>query len=385
MTHLSHVTPSPAGGTGPDRAGQFRRDLLWLFPLFSLALSGTFLLEWQQDGERHATILALPLAVAAIAASVLVARNLTGPVKARPPVRRRTVALSAVCALAPMGIMAARMPDPHSGLAPWKIGADQTVAIGYNGQLPGWSDAGDGKGGPSGFDIELAEFLKRQFGWREIKWVPILQPHRASALKEGKVQMVISNFSITDQRLEEIDMAGPYYMDVTSSQFNAAKLLRQAGEKTIGVCSTSGTTSAEAADLLTRDWSGEQVLGLQFRTRQEMSLLACEKALETNSSGPDDISMVISDWSMLKAFGSADVAPEPAFSGMSENTQLYGVGLPDGSPEVCRMITEKLRDFLDQSSGSGPWGEAFSRTLQPAGLQESWHRPTAVDPSYCGR
>lgn len=56
----------------------------------------------------------------------------------------------------------------------------------------------------------------------DVELVGIPQSERVSALTSGEVDLVVSAFSITDDRLTEIDMAGPYYVDVSRIWYNAA-------------------------------------------------------------------------------------------------------------------------------------------------------------------
>jgi ABC-type amino acid transport substrate-binding protein len=365
------------------------RDIVWLAPIAAITLSATWVLVRMADGDRLATILALPLAVLAIVVGRMVARHVRAT---RPPRRVPRWGWAISAALTIVALMAAALlpgdptPSPPSardqGLTLSDIAEGKTVKIGYNGQIPGWSDVSSDLLEPTGFDARLGQYLAREFKWAEVRWVRVTQEQRMSYLQgpERGVDLVISNFSINASRLKEIDMAGPYYQDATSIAINDEKFSKQFLNRAITVCATSGSTSKAAADLLAKEGEG----GLyDVMIEPQASLQGCESRLHA-TDGP---SAVISDWSMLKAFGQHRVVSEPdSLADVSpEYQQLYGVGLPNDSTEVCRRISSKINDFLreDSSQPVSPWRTSFNDTLKPRGLDVSWHKPTAADHTYC--
>lgn len=119
---------------------------------------------------------------------------------------RRTAWVALFACLALTGCNA-RTPEPEP--ADYLSG---TVPIGVNSDLPGWSLYRNGVW--SGFDIALGNWLAGELGFTP-QYVPITTDERLKVLKreDSPVKLVISNFSITDVRRDEVDFAGPYLSD----------------------------------------------------------------------------------------------------------------------------------------------------------------------------
>lgn len=97
------------------------------------------------------------------------------------------------------------------------------VLIGYVDQnYPGWHTRPRGlPDAHNGFDVALVAALKKKFYRADFRWVALDDlAARERVLTSGdagsekSVKLVISNFSITPERQEAIDFAGPYFRDV---------------------------------------------------------------------------------------------------------------------------------------------------------------------------
>lgn len=67
----------------------------------------------------------------------------------------------------------------------------------------------------SGFEIEIAEALGKELGYSEdrIEWITIENlPDRLSILGEGRADMVVASFSMTEEREKFVDFGGPYML-----------------------------------------------------------------------------------------------------------------------------------------------------------------------------
>ena len=103
----------------------------------------------------------------------------------------------------------------------------------------------------TGFEIEIARALATELGFAEerIEWVPIRTlPDRLAVLQQNRAEMVVANFSMTREREELVDFAGPYQLvpqqvlarrDRTKRLATIADLRR----KDVHVCTTTGSTS----------------------------------------------------------------------------------------------------------------------------------------------
>ena len=60
-----------------------------------------------------------------------------------------------------------------------------------------------------GYDIEYGNRIAKDLGVK-VKWVPVDAAARVEYLEAGKVDAVLANFTITDERAEKVDFANPY-------------------------------------------------------------------------------------------------------------------------------------------------------------------------------
>ncbi|GGD43620.1 hypothetical protein GCM10010915_25880 [Microbacterium faecale] len=76
----------------------------------------------------------------------------------------------------------------------------------------GYLDATTGE--RSGFDVEIARWIAAELGFSEddISYEPIASANREQAIVNGDIDYYVGTYSITDQRKEQIDFAGPYFV-----------------------------------------------------------------------------------------------------------------------------------------------------------------------------
>ncbi|MFU0805090.1 MAG: Transporter substrate-binding domain-containing protein [Pseudoclavibacter caeni] len=61
----------------------------------------------------------------------------------------------------------------------------------------------------TGFDVELGERLAQDLGVT-VEWVPVNADARVDTLRSDKADLVLANFTVTDERKEVVDFAKPY-------------------------------------------------------------------------------------------------------------------------------------------------------------------------------
>ena len=67
----------------------------------------------------------------------------------------------------------------------------------------------DSDGNYVGYDIEYGERIAKDLGV-EIEWVPVDASARVEYLQSDKVDVILANFTVTDERAEQVDFADPY-------------------------------------------------------------------------------------------------------------------------------------------------------------------------------
>lgn len=122
------------------------------------------------------------------------------------------------------------------------IKSDGTIKIGvFSDKSPfGYVDE---NGEYQGYDIELAKRLGEDLGV-DVEFVSTEAANRVEYLQTGKVDLILANFTVTDERAEQVDFAEPYMnvaLGVASHKDKVVTDLDQIGDRPVIVI--SGTTA----------------------------------------------------------------------------------------------------------------------------------------------
>ena len=123
-----------------------------------------------------------------------------------------------------------------------EIKADGTIKIGvFSDKHPfGYVDEG---GEYAGYDIELANRLAQDLGVN-VEFVSTEAANRVEYLETGKVDLILANFTVTEERAQKVDFADPYMnvaLGVVSPNDNVITSLDQIGDGEVIVI--TGTTA----------------------------------------------------------------------------------------------------------------------------------------------
>lgn len=123
-----------------------------------------------------------------------------------------------------------------------QIKSDGTLKIGvFSDKSPfGYVDE---NGEYQGYDIELAKRLGEDLGV-DVEFVSTEAANRVEYLKTGKVDIILANFTVTDERAEQVDFADAYMnvaLGVVSHKDNVVTDLSQIGDRPVIII--SGTTA----------------------------------------------------------------------------------------------------------------------------------------------
>lgn len=333
--------------------GGLRGELYWILPLGLTVVGGVAFLMFNQNwGANIAAILALPVEVVGLVFAVLTAKGVTGwgaPRTRIPRSRRRVTVYLSVLILLGSGVVYyfAREPDPYAYLA-------GDVRIGYvSPGYPGWNE-GTGVN-QAGFDVDVAKALLNFFpDMKSIEWVPLeSNDDRLSAFGgPDPVKLVVSNFSITEQRKREIDFAGPYFYDVGGYATHDPKATSLSDVHQ--ACVPTGSTAATRLGKLGID------------TVFAPTVRACFQ-LFFDGNHPD--LAVATDLSIVQAYvGSlpTDRRKQVGAFVSDGGIERYGVGLPNNSPRLCAKINEALTEYLRVR-----WAADFDATLGKLGVNRT--------------
>ncbi|MBS1672369.1 MAG: glutamate ABC transporter substrate-binding protein [Actinobacteria bacterium] len=243
-----------------------------------------------------------------------------------------------------------------SGTLPTNTGdnnatGSSTLTIGIADDLPGVSLKTDS--GYAGFDIDTANYVAGKLGvpTKNITWQRIDQDERISALTSGKVDLVVSTFSITQDREKEVAFAGPYFVA------HQDLLIRRNDDTITGpetldgkkVCAAAGTTSI---DYLTSHYRGE------ITVVKVPSWSECVRDLAAGT-----VDAVSTDDIILAGFASL-----PEYKGMLRvigkgfTDEDYGIGLVQGDSRL-----DTVRTALKEYISSGAWKASLNANIAPSG------------------
>lgn len=126
-----------------------------------------------------------------------------------------------------------------------EIRASGKIRIGVQSEQPPFSF--DDNGTMVGFEVDLAkELVKNLFGNKssDIEFVPVGSNERVAAVVQNKVDLVISELTVTKERAREVDFSYPYYSVqigvLTRTDDNISRIDQIANNKILTV---SGTTA----------------------------------------------------------------------------------------------------------------------------------------------
>ncbi|GAB3299217.1 transporter substrate-binding domain-containing protein [Epidermidibacterium keratini] len=253
-------------------------------------------------------------------------------------------------------------PKFEDGTSVAALAQSGTIRIGVKTDLPGLGYQPSDASTPKGFDIEIAKIIAAAMDITptDIQWVAVSSGNRMSMLTSGQVDLVIATFSMTDERMAQVGMAGPYFLTGQQIMTRSDDTSIAAPEDLAGksVCQVAGSESAN--DLVDK-------YGAITTAYNSYSL--CVDALLSG-----DLDAVSTDGAILQGFAS-EYPDDVHIVGEPFTTQRYGIGYPLGDVAMCQFLT----DALLAAYSDGQWAEAFESTLGADGITA----PVAPRPDDC--
>ena len=275
--------------------------------------------------------------------------------------RLREVVVIACAALALSGCSAPTEPNPDShvvtnatfepGTTMADIAASGTLTVGtkYDQALFGKVDPETGK--PVGFDVEIAKIIAAELGIPEdgIEWVEAVPAERENLLANGTVDVVVATYTITDERKERVDFAGPYYEggqtffvpkgnpDALTTEPSALV----ASLKSRVICTVKGSTAetnlrAYTQNIITVDRYGDCIAPMRDG---QVDAISTDNAILAGlaTEYPDEFELVPGTFTV----------------------DYYGIGVRHGDD----AFRDFLNDALEKAYRDGRWDEAWTATI----------------------
>jgi glutamate transport system substrate-binding protein len=202
-----------------------------------------------------------------------------------------------------------------------------------------------------GFDVEIAELIAEGiFGEGaaegKVRFVETPSKVRETVIRQGRVDIVVATYTINDERKQQVDFAGPYYVAgqdimVRADEEGIASVEDLNGRR---VCSAQGSTSIENI----REQAPEADLSITFDLYS-----LCAEALRDGR-----VDAVSTDNGILAGLVQASEG-ELKLVEAPFTEEPYGIGLRKGDDAFRAFLNDRLEEIVE----SGEWERAFEATV----------------------
>ncbi|MEZ5409516.1 MAG: glutamate ABC transporter substrate-binding protein [Acidimicrobiales bacterium] len=242
--------------------------------------------------------------------------------------------------------------EPGTSVAAIRDKGKITIGVKYDVPLFGLKNPTTGD--IEGFDIEIGKMITEAiFGDdSQVEFVEAVSKNREPFIQDGKVDLVISTYTINDARKEVVDFAGPYYVAgqdiLVKADDDSIKGVDDLNGKK--VCSVTGSTS---------------LTNVQEQAPQaDVSVVFDKYSLCVEALNDGRVQAVTTDNIILLGFvadsdGDLKIVDNPF------TEEPYGIGLKKGDTELRDFVN----DVLEQSYDDGSWKDAFDRTVGQSGQE----------------
>ncbi|MCT1438405.1 glutamate ABC transporter substrate-binding protein [Brachybacterium paraconglomeratum] len=207
-------------------------------------------------------------------------------------------------------------------------------------------------GQPTGFDAGitqlLAKYILGEGGEEKVEYIDTTVETRETLVQNGTVDCVIATYSITPERLEVIDFAGPYYLSGTAVQVRTEDAESISGPEDLTgkkVVTQANSTGIQAAEEFIPDYDASLVQTLPDNE-------SCVAALKQGRADA-----YVLDQGVLLGNSAAD--PEVTVVGEPFVDDPYGVGLAKDAEGAVDFVNTFLQEIID----SGAWEQLWTATI----------------------
>ncbi|MEV8088628.1 glutamate ABC transporter substrate-binding protein [Streptomyces nigra] len=206
-------------------------------------------------------------------------------------------------------------------------------------------------GSYEGFDVDVATYVAKELGYDAdaIEWKEAKSADRETMLERGDVDFIAASYSITDERDQKVDFAGPYLLAHQDLLIRADDNITK-GEDLNGkkLCSVAGSTSAQNV-------KAEIAPKAQLQTYGGYS--ECLTGLENKA-----VDALTTDDSILAGYASQDqFKGKFKLAGLKLSNENYGIGVKNGSD-----LKAKINTALEKMVEDGSWEKYVKKNFGPA-------------------
>ncbi|MEV7784477.1 glutamate ABC transporter substrate-binding protein [Streptomyces sp. NPDC088106] len=263
--------------------------------------------------------------------------------------RKVTAASAAVFALALTATACGGDDGNDSGSS--SSGGGEKIKIGIKYDQPGLG-LKTPDGSFTGFDVDVATYVAKELGYEpdQIEWVETKSADRETALARGDVKLIAATYSITDERKQKVDFAGPYLLAHQDLLIKSDADISEATDlNDKKLCSVTGSTSAQNVK---KDFAPKA----QLSNRGGYS--ECLSALQNGQ-----VDALTTDDSILAGYAAQDAYKGKfKLAGLKLSNENYGIGVKKGDTETVNKVNEALEKMVSDKS----WQKAVEKNFGPA-------------------
>ncbi|GHE06878.1 glutamate ABC transporter substrate-binding protein [Streptomyces alanosinicus] len=224
------------------------------------------------------------------------------------------------------------------------------IAIGIKFDQPGLGQ--QTPQGYSGFDVDVATYVAKKLGYSadQIEWKQSKSADRETMLQRGDVDFIAATYSITPERQQKVDFAGPYLLAHQDILVRAddTKIKAPADLNGKKLCSVTGSTSAQNL---------KAKLALKTNLVTYPTYSACLSGLQSGA-----VEALTTDDSILAGYASqAQFKGKFKLGGLKMTNENYGIGVKKGS-----ALKAKINKALEDMVSDGSWETAVKKNFGPA-------------------
>jgi glutamate transport system substrate-binding protein len=230
-------------------------------------------------------------------------------------------------------------------------GGGDKIKIGIKYDQPGLG-LKEPDGSFSGFDVDVATYVAKELGYEpnQIEWVETKSADRENALSRGDVKMIAATYSITDERKQKVDFAGPYLLAhqdlLVKKDSDITKATDLNGKK---LCSVVGSTSAQNV---------KDKIAPKAQLSERGGYSECLAALQNGQ-----VDALTTDDSILAGYAAQDqYKGQFKLAGLKLSNENYGIGVKKGDTATVDKINKALEKMVSDDS----WQKAVDKNFGPA-------------------
>ncbi|MDQ1015845.1 glutamate ABC transporter substrate-binding protein [Streptomyces afghaniensis] len=262
--------------------------------------------------------------------------------------RKVTAASATVCVLA---LTATACGGDNNNGGGSSSGGGKSIKIGIKYDQPGLG-LKKPDGSFSGFDVDVATYVAKQLGYKpnQIEWVETKSADRENALQRGDVKFIAATYSITPERQQKVDFAGPYLLA------HQDLLVKKDSDITKGtdlngknLCSVTGSTSAQNV---------HKTIAPKANLKELSSYSECVSALQSGQ-----VDALTTDDSILAGYAAQDqYKGQFKLAGLKLSNENYGIGVKKGDTK----LVDQINKALEKMESDGSWEAAVKKNFGPA-------------------